>query len=213
MSTTRWPRGGAGRGRVGAGAPRRTARMRCAPRALRCASSVEAIGVGLHPRLRGDPLPRTGPRTVTMAEDSSGKSAAGRSRPTDRDSSRPTARGSSRASPWYREPLVWMVLAIPAAAVHRRRGDAGARQRRPGTDSSPTTTTSGECRSTAPSPVTRRRRVSGSEAVRLVPRAGGGRRHVSRASTAGAGTASRPATVVGPAIRPRRPRGRRRHRG
>ena len=24
---------------------------------------------------------------------------------------------SSRASPWYREPLVWLVLAIPAAAV------------------------------------------------------------------------------------------------
>ena len=27
------------------------------------------------------------------------------------------ARASSRASPWYREPLVWMVVAIPAAAV------------------------------------------------------------------------------------------------
>ena len=32
------------------------------------------------------------------------------------DSSRPTVRGSSRASPWHREPLVWMVLATPAAA-------------------------------------------------------------------------------------------------
>ena len=27
------------------------------------------------------------------------------------------ARGSSRPSPWYREPLVWMVVAIPAVAV------------------------------------------------------------------------------------------------
>ena len=27
------------------------------------------------------------------------------------------ARVSSRTSPWYREPLVWMVVAIPAAAV------------------------------------------------------------------------------------------------
>ena len=44
-----------------------------------------------------------------MAGDSSGQSATGSSRPTDR--------GSSRASPWHREPLVWMVLAIPAAAV------------------------------------------------------------------------------------------------
>lgn len=32
-------------------------------------------------------------------------------------SSRPRSGGSSRASPWHREPLVWMVLAIPAAAV------------------------------------------------------------------------------------------------
>ena len=52
-----------------------------------------------------------------MAGDSSGQSATGSSRPTDRDSSRPTARGASRASPWYREPLVWLVFAIPAAAV------------------------------------------------------------------------------------------------
>ena len=52
-----------------------------------------------------------------MAADSSGRSTAGSSRPTDRDSFRPTDRGSSRASAWYREPLVWMVLAIPAAAV------------------------------------------------------------------------------------------------
>ena len=28
-----------------------------------------------------------------------------------------TTAGSSRASPWYREPLVWLVLAIPATAV------------------------------------------------------------------------------------------------
>ena len=33
------------------------------------------------------------------------------------DSPRRTTAGSSRASPWYREPLVWLVLAIPAAAV------------------------------------------------------------------------------------------------
>ena len=32
-------------------------------------------------------------------------------------SSRPKSEGSLRASPWYREPLVWLVLAIPAAAV------------------------------------------------------------------------------------------------
>ena len=32
-------------------------------------------------------------------------------------SSRPTGRRPSRASPWHREPLVWMVLAIPATAV------------------------------------------------------------------------------------------------
>ena len=52
-----------------------------------------------------------------MAGDSSGRSATGSSRPADRDSSRPTARDSSRSSPWHREPLVWMVLAIPATAV------------------------------------------------------------------------------------------------
>lgn len=44
-----------------------------------------------------------------MAGDSSGQPATG--------SSPPTAGGSSRATPWHREPLVWMVLAIPAAAV------------------------------------------------------------------------------------------------
>ena len=41
----------------------------------------------------------------------------GTSRPMVGDSSGPTAKGSSPASPWHREPLVWMVLAIPAAAV------------------------------------------------------------------------------------------------
>ena len=60
-----------------------------------------------------------------MAGDSSGQSTTGSPRPTVndsprptvQDSSRPTDRGSSRATPWHREPLVWMVLAIPAAAV------------------------------------------------------------------------------------------------
>ena len=33
------------------------------------------------------------------------------------DSPRQMARGSSRPSPWHREPLVWLVIAIPAAAV------------------------------------------------------------------------------------------------
>ena len=33
------------------------------------------------------------------------------------DSPRQTTPGASRPSPWYREPLVWLVLAIPAAAV------------------------------------------------------------------------------------------------
>ena len=33
------------------------------------------------------------------------------------DSPRRSTAGASRASPWYREPLVWLVLAIPAAAV------------------------------------------------------------------------------------------------
>ena len=32
-------------------------------------------------------------------------------------SSRQTTPGATRPSPWYREPLVWLVLAIPAAAV------------------------------------------------------------------------------------------------
>ena len=54
---------------------------------------------------------------MTMARGSSRQSATGASRPTVKDPSRPTARGSSRSTPWHREPLVWMVLAIPATAV------------------------------------------------------------------------------------------------
>ena len=49
--------------------------------------------------------------------DSSRRTATGPSRPTDGKSPGPAARGPARASPWHREPLVWMVLAIPATAV------------------------------------------------------------------------------------------------
>ena len=51
-----------------------------------------------------------------MAVDSS-RMVKGASRSTVGDSTAPAAGGSVGPSPWYREPLVWMVLAIPAAAV------------------------------------------------------------------------------------------------
>ena len=52
-----------------------------------------------------------------MAMGSSRTTATGSSRPTGGKPSGPAAGRPSRASPWHREPLVWMVLAIPAAAV------------------------------------------------------------------------------------------------
>ena len=52
-----------------------------------------------------------------MATGSSRQTSAGSSRRTGGMSSGPTGRRPARASPWHREPLVWMVLAIPAAAV------------------------------------------------------------------------------------------------
>ena len=51
-----------------------------------------------------------------MAVDSS-RMVKGTSRSTVGDSTAPAAGGSVGPSPWYREPLVWMVVAIPAAAV------------------------------------------------------------------------------------------------
>ena len=51
-----------------------------------------------------------------MAVDSS-RMVKGTSRSTVGDSTAPAAGGPVGPSPWYREPLVWMVLAIPSAAV------------------------------------------------------------------------------------------------
>lgn len=47
----------------------------------------------------------------------SSRMVKGTSRSTVGDSTAPAAGGSVGPSPWYREPLVWMVVAIPAAAV------------------------------------------------------------------------------------------------